>query len=90
VGIGEFAMSWEKPFEFAEGDSGTPSPIIQQWNELQAQAKVREIVPLSLDGFMAEVLDFAREKSHSSDARAKAYGLVWQIGLQRAQMEQGQ
>lgn len=83
-------MSWEKPFNFAEGDSGVTSPIIQQWNEIQAEAKVRQIVPLSLDGFMAEVLEFAREKSHSGDARAKAYGLVWQIGLQRAQMEQSE
>jgi len=83
-------MSWDKPFEFAEGDSGVTSPIIQQWNELQAESRTRQIVPLSLDGFMAEVLEFAREKSHSGDARAKAYGLVWQIGLQRAQMEHGQ
>lgn len=77
-------MSWEKPFNFAEGDSGVTSPVIKQWNQIHAEAKVREIVPLSLDDFMAEVLEFARDKSHSGDARSKAYGLVWQMGLQRA------
>jgi len=75
---------WEQPFEFAEGDSGVSTPAIRQWNEIQAEAKVRKIVPLSLDEFMAEVLDFARDKSLSGDARAKAYGLVWQMGLRRA------
>lgn len=78
-------MSWEKPIEFAEGDSGVPTPppghYVKIWNDIEAgkQPEIEqppEHVTMDVLAFLAEVggkaMAIARNKDNDALARATA------------------